>query len=142
MSAGGDQSAMLELKQKELVISQQLMSGLENFNPNLNMFGSNVFTSIESRDRDGGFDAAGLVNNSAEMMMNLMLNNDKNRGDFTLGLNESSINNQRLSPPNPFVEEKVSTSKLTSVNTRSKQRLEKLKHDYNGGIIDDMFPVK
>lgn len=71
------------------------MSGLENFSPNLNMFGSNVFTSIESRDREQqihlSIDQA-QVNNSAEML-NLMFHNEvKNKGDFTLGLNESSIN--------------------------------------------------
>jgi hypothetical protein len=39
-----DNSILSELKNKEKELSQML----ENFQPNLNMFGSNVFSSIET----------------------------------------------------------------------------------------------
>ena len=41
-----EESVLLDLDMKEKQLSKMLMSGMENFQPNLNMFGSNVFSSI------------------------------------------------------------------------------------------------
>ena len=43
-----DESILIDLDQKERQLGKMLMSGMENFQPNLNMFGSNVFSSIQT----------------------------------------------------------------------------------------------
>ena len=37
---------LVDLDNKEKELNRMLMSGMENFQPNFNMFGSNVFSSI------------------------------------------------------------------------------------------------
>jgi hypothetical protein len=39
---------LVDLDNKEKELNKMLMSGMENFQPNFNMFGSNVFSSIQS----------------------------------------------------------------------------------------------
>ena len=42
-----DQSALIELDQKEKDLNKLLVSGMEGYQPGLNMFGSNVFSSLD-----------------------------------------------------------------------------------------------
>ena len=42
-----DQSVLIDLDQKERDLNKLLVSGMEGFQPGLNMFGSNVFSSLD-----------------------------------------------------------------------------------------------
>jgi t-SNARE complex subunit (syntaxin) len=64
-----DPTRLSQLNQKEKELNQLLMSGLENFQPQLNMFGSNVFSSVESGAR-GSIDIQSVVR-SIDGLVNL-----------------------------------------------------------------------
>ena len=157
-----DESVLHDLDIKEKQLGKMLMSGMENFQPNLNMFGSNVFSSIQTdlMNMKQSYDQVTIIDqqnmktieNASSNKPNgdlddiLTAQKSKNLNPFTMGgpLNESlhnSSENLTINITRQDAEPQQNMTKLAPGN-RSRQKLDKLKNDYNQAMLDDMFPSK
>lgn len=87
-----DPTRLSQLNQKEKELNQLLMSGLENFQPHLNMFGSNVFSSVESGAR-GSIDIQSVVR-SIDGLVNLKTRQPQEGGIATRFVDQKPGNDE------------------------------------------------